>query len=63
MLTQVLGRLGLSGGTDLEEVGRAFEQAGQFPHRDDPERFVETLDKFLAREWGVDQTEAAALGA
>jgi pimeloyl-ACP methyl ester carboxylesterase len=135
MLTQVLGRLGLHGGTDLEEVGRAiallsdgsarsaflhtlrsvvdhrgqrinaldwsdvterfpslivwgdrdrivpvkhgrevhqlvpntylavFEKAGHFPHRDDPARFVETVDKFLEREWGVHQHEAAALGA
>jgi pimeloyl-ACP methyl ester carboxylesterase len=134
MLTQVLGRLGLHGGTDLEEVGRAisllsdgkarsaflhtlrsvvdhrgqrvnaldrsavaerfpslivwgerdrivpvkhgrdvhqlvpntylavFEKAGHFPHRDDPDRFVETVDKFLAREWRVHRA-AATIGA
>jgi pimeloyl-ACP methyl ester carboxylesterase len=145
LLTQLLGRLGLHGGTDLEEIGRAyallsnrdarkaflhtlrsvvdiagqrvtaldridvahdfpalivwgdrdrvvpashgeqahrlvpntylamFEGAGHFPHRDDPERFVATLDEFLAREWRVPRrgrgarpasTErAAAIGA
>jgi pimeloyl-ACP methyl ester carboxylesterase len=123
MLTQLLRRLGLHGGTDLEEVGRAyallsnrdartaflhtlrsvvdfagqrvtaldridvahdfpalivwgehdrvvppshgeqahqlvpntylalFENAGHFPHRDDPERFVEVLEAFLSRAW------------
>jgi pimeloyl-ACP methyl ester carboxylesterase len=145
LLTQLLGRLGLHGGTDLEEIGRAyallsnrdarkaflhtlrsvvdiagqrvtaldridvahdfpalivwgdrdrvvpashgeqahrlvpntylamFEGAGHFPHRDDPERFVATLDEFLAREWRVPRRgrgarpastdRAAAIGA
>lgn len=140
MLTQMLGRLGLHGGTDLEEIGRAyallsnrdarkaflhtlrsvvdiagqrvtaldridvahdfpalivwggrdrvlpasqgeqahqlvpntylalFEDAGHFPHRDDPERFVTVLDEFLAREWRAPRRQratsrAVALGA
>jgi pimeloyl-ACP methyl ester carboxylesterase len=121
-LTQILGRLGLRGGTDLEELARAyallaepgaraaflhtlrgvvdhhgqrisavgrievtarhpclivwgdrdrivplrhgqlahkqarsaqltvFDGAGHFPHRDDPERFVQVIDEFLARQ-------------
>jgi pimeloyl-ACP methyl ester carboxylesterase len=125
MLARTLGRVGLSAGTDLEEVGRAyalladkparssflhtlravvdrqgqrvtaldrlewtkrfptlivwgerdrivparhgrdvhqlipntylavFERAGHFPHRDEPGRFVEVVDEFLAREWRV----------
>jgi pimeloyl-ACP methyl ester carboxylesterase len=28
-----------------------FKGAGHFPHRDDPERFVQVVDEFLAREW------------
>jgi pimeloyl-ACP methyl ester carboxylesterase len=144
LLTQLLGRLGLHGGTDLEEIGRAyallgnrdartaflhtlrsvvdaagqrvtaldriavahdfpalivwgerdrvvpsshgaqahrlvpntylalFKDAGHFPHRDDPERFVATLDEFLAREWRAPRrdrgtrasaTRATAIGA
>ncbi len=134
LLTAVLGRLGLQGGTDLEEIGRAyalladgrarsafvhalravvdhkgqrvtaldrtevtklfpslivwgerdrivpvkhgrqahelipntylavFERAGHFPHRDQPARFVEVLDEFLAREWRL-RRGAAAIGA
>jgi pimeloyl-ACP methyl ester carboxylesterase len=144
LLTQLLGRLGLHGGTDLEEIGRAyallaerdarraflhtlrsvvdlagqrvtaldridvahdfpalivwgerdrvvpashgeqahrlvpntylalFENAGHFPHRDDPQQFVEVLEAFLAREWRAPRrdratrasaTRAAAIGA
>jgi pimeloyl-ACP methyl ester carboxylesterase len=134
MLAQALGRLGLHGSTDLEEVGRAyalladgearsaflhtlrsvvdhegqrvtaldrsevaqrfpplivwgerdrivpvghgrevhqlvpntylavFEHAGHFPHRDDPDRFVDVVGKFLAREWGL-KTRATAISA
>jgi pimeloyl-ACP methyl ester carboxylesterase len=123
LVTRLLGRLGLHGSTDLEEIGRAyallgnrdarkaflhtlrsvvdlagqcvtaldridvehdfpalivwggrdrvlpakhgeqahqlvpntylalFENAGHFPHREEPERFVAVLDEFLAREW------------
>jgi pimeloyl-ACP methyl ester carboxylesterase len=125
VLTQLLGRLGLHGNTDLEEIGRAyamlsnplsraafihtlrsvvdhhgqrvsaldrlaateafpsmvlwgardrivppdhgtrlrelvphtqllvFKQAGHFPHRDEPKRFVKVLNEFLARESGA----------
>jgi pimeloyl-ACP methyl ester carboxylesterase len=28
-----------------------FKNAGHFPHRDDPDRFVRAIDEFLAREW------------
>jgi pimeloyl-ACP methyl ester carboxylesterase len=28
-----------------------FDGAGHFPHRDDPDRFVQVVDEFLAREW------------
>lgn len=135
LLTHLLGRLGLHGSTDLEEVGRAyallsnrdartaflhtlrsvvdiagqrvtaldridaahdfpalivwgerdrvvpashgeqahrlvpntylatFENAGHFPHRDDPERFVATLDEFLAREWRVPRRGRGARSA
>lgn len=135
LLTHLLGRLGLHGGTDLEEIGRAyallsnrdartaflhtlrsvvdiagqrvtaldridvahdfpalivwgdrdrvvppshgeqahrlvpntylamFEGAGHFPHRDDPERFVATLDEFLAREWRVPRRGRGARSA
>jgi pimeloyl-ACP methyl ester carboxylesterase len=134
LVTQVLGRLGLSGSTDLAEVGRAyalladpaarsafvhtlrsvvdhrgqrvsaidrldaatrfpslivwgerdrivpvrhgehvhqlvphtylavFKRAGHFPHRDDPARFVQVVDEFLAREWRL-RRSAGALSA
>jgi pimeloyl-ACP methyl ester carboxylesterase len=135
LLTQLLGRLGLHGGTDLEEIGRAyallaerdarraflhtlrsvvdvagqrvtaldridvahdfpalivwgehdrvvpsshgeqahrlvpntylavFEKAGHFPHRDDPEQFVEVLEAFLAREWRAPRRERGSRGS
>jgi pimeloyl-ACP methyl ester carboxylesterase len=125
LLAQLLGRLGVRGSTDLEEIGRAyaslserdaraafvetlrgvvdyqgqrvtaldrtdlatrfpslivwgeqdrvvpvrhgrefhqivphtylavFERAGHFPHRDEADRFVDVVDEFLAREWGL----------
>jgi pimeloyl-ACP methyl ester carboxylesterase len=41
-----------------------FEHAGHFPHRDDPDRFVEVVDEFLAREWRVSpRSRHAAIGA
>lgn len=39
-----------------------FHGAGHFPHRDDPGRFVEVVDQFLAREWRRGQ-RSSALGA
>jgi hypothetical protein len=36
-----------------------FKQAGHFPHRDDPKRFVKVLNEFLARESGVREKPAA----
>jgi pimeloyl-ACP methyl ester carboxylesterase len=36
-----------------------FPKAGHFPHRDDPKRFVQVVDEFLAREWGVGRSSAA----
>jgi pimeloyl-ACP methyl ester carboxylesterase len=131
-LTRLLGRLGLHGGTDLEEMGRGyamltdraarsaflttlrsvvdhrgqrvsalnhtdvtsrvpsllvwgdrdrlvparhghtvhrlvpntylalFSGAGHFPHRDDPQRFAQVVDEFLAREWRIRPRGAAA---
>jgi pimeloyl-ACP methyl ester carboxylesterase len=39
-----------------------FNRAGHFPHRDDPARFVQVVNAFLAREWRL-RKGAAALGA
>jgi pimeloyl-ACP methyl ester carboxylesterase len=40
-----------------------FGGAGHFPHRDDPDRFVEVVDEFLAREWKVTPRRRAAISA
>jgi pimeloyl-ACP methyl ester carboxylesterase len=42
-----------------------FKGAGHFPHRDDPDRFVQVVNEFLAREWrlGARPDAGAALGA
>src|SRR5262249_45321504 len=40
-----------------------FANAGHFPHRDDPDRFVKVVDEFLAREWGVAPPSDTALRA
>jgi pimeloyl-ACP methyl ester carboxylesterase len=39
-----------------------FKGAGHFPHRDNPERFVQVVDEFLAREWRL-QKRRVAIGA
>jgi pimeloyl-ACP methyl ester carboxylesterase len=39
-----------------------FKGAGHFPHRDDPEGFVDVVNEFLAREWRL-RGGRAALGA
>jgi pimeloyl-ACP methyl ester carboxylesterase len=39
-----------------------FERSGHFPHRDDPEQFVQVIDQFLARESRAGRRKVA-LGA
>jgi pimeloyl-ACP methyl ester carboxylesterase len=36
-----------------------FKKAGHFPHRDDPERFVQVVNEFLAREWRLSHSNIA----